>query len=70
MNDMMEVSARLAASNIQGLAQLVREMRLTQTGYFKTRSQQTLLESKQLEKTVDLAIQLILGDTKQKEMPL
>lgn len=70
MNDRLELQSQLAASNIKEFADLIREMRLTQTEYFKTRSPQTLRVSKQLEKIVDRTVDLIIGDTPQKEMPL
>lgn len=39
--------------NEQEFRRLVSEMRIAQRGYFKSRAQETLLRSKQLEKQVD-----------------
>lgn len=49
----------------KALASLVRAMRQAQATYFKTRSQEALLASKNLERQVDNAVSALLDEPAQ-----
>lgn len=55
--------------NAQDFFELVRKMRVAQKGYFATRAQGYLAESKQLEREVDREIARVDATLREKQCP-
>lgn len=60
MNKLEQLTIELATTCAPAFAELVKAMRERQKEYFKTRDHSVLIESKNLEFQVDIAIERIL----------